>query len=76
MTAYKRRLGEHGQPLVHQHVINGWLVSYNPDDSRYHVAVDEPYAGSAAMFTEYRNAVQWAKKHIVTQERRTAAGLV
>lgn len=76
MTAYKRRLDEHGQPLVHQHVINGWLVSYNPDDKRYHVAVDEQYAGSAATFTEYRNAVQWAKKHNVTPERRKQAGLV
>lgn len=73
-TAYRRIMND-GEPAINQHAINGWFISWNPDDQKYHVAIDAPYASSAAVFSEYRNAVQWAKKHPVTSERKQQAGI-
>lgn len=75
-TPHRVKRDKDGTPSINQHVINGWAITHNPDDGRFHVAVNEQYASSAATFTELRNAVQWARTHQVTPERRTAAGLV
>lgn len=52
-----------GTPSIDQHIINGWAVTYNPDDERFHVARPKPFAPTAARFREMRNAVSWAKGH-------------
>lgn len=50
------------EPAVSQPRVNGWNISWNPDDQRWYVcAADDGIA--AATFRERRNAIQYAKKH-------------
>lgn len=62
MHGYRRRMDEDGSPLVDQHVINGWVVTWNPDDGRYYVD-RRGEAGDSRVFKEFRNAVYYAKTH-------------
>jgi hypothetical protein len=52
-------------PRIDQPCINGWYITWNPDDARYYVAPN--YDGvAAATFGGVRgwsNTVQWAKNH-------------
>ena len=50
-----------GQPAVTQATVNGWPITWNPDDERFHVQrLDRTSAGT---FKELRNARQYAKMH-------------
>lgn len=46
-----------GEPCIDQHEINGWCITWNPDDARYYVQRGE----ATATFKEFRNAVQYAR---------------
>lgn len=53
-----------GEPMVDQPTVNGHAISWNPDDGRYYVHPAEDRATPAiATFKEFRNAVQYAKRH-------------
>ena len=48
------------EPAVTQGECNGWMLSWNPDDGKFHVGdVNE----TKARFAEWRNAVQYARTH-------------
>lgn len=55
-----------GQPTVRQPPVNGWDISYNPDDRRWYVARPrQGFPGELEFisdFAERRNAVAFAKK--------------
>lgn len=59
MQGYKRIIHA-GQPAITQAVINGWQLTWNPDDKRYYLEAGERKQPN---FKDYRNAVQYAKKH-------------
>jgi hypothetical protein len=44
---------------VTQYTINGWELTYNPDDDKYYVIRD----GKTAVFGRWANAVYYAKTH-------------
>ena len=50
---------------VRQPMVNGYDISYNPDDDRWYVAriVRGDELEFLANFAERRNAVQYAKRH-------------
>lgn len=56
-----------GTPAVRQPPVNGWDISYNPDDGRWYVA--RPVRGGelefVADYAERRNAVAYARGHEV-----------
>jgi len=47
------------EPCVDQGTLNGWHMSWNPDDGRYYVED----ATGARTFKDWRNAIQYARKH-------------
>lgn len=51
------------EPAVTQAAVNGWQLSWNPDDKRWYV--ERPDVTAAAAFKEFRNATNWARKHKV-----------
>lgn len=55
---------EDGSIRVDQGVINGWYMSYNPDDNRFYVS-EHPDSTDAKVFRLWRNAMQYARKHTV-----------
>ena len=54
-----------GGIAVRQPAVNGWDISYNPDDGRWYVArrVRGDELEFVANFAERRNALQYAKTH-------------
>jgi hypothetical protein len=58
---YKAVMNGH-EPAVRQPPLNGWDMSWNPDDGRWYVS--EPVnLITRATFRELRNAAQFARKH-------------
>lgn len=59
------------EPAVDQETINGWPISWNPDDNRFYVEIPEEVAGArgvaAAMFNSalkgWHNTLYWARRH-------------
>ena len=51
-----------GEPDVTQTPINGWDISYNPDDNMFHVANPRTLE-TFARYSDMRNARQWARAH-------------
>lgn len=49
-----------GEPAVIQDPINGFELSWNPDDARFYV---EKAGETKATFNAWRNAVYFAKTH-------------
>lgn len=49
------------EPNVDQGILNGWHLSWNPDDGRFYVG-DEGGIG-VATFKRWTNAVYYAKRH-------------
>ena len=49
------------EPRVRQENLNGWFLSWNPDDRRFYVGGSTGVA--KATFRDWRNAVQWARTH-------------
>ena len=49
------------EPAVIQPSVNGWQMSWNPDDGRWYVEDRNDVA--VATFKDRRNAIQYAKKH-------------
>lgn len=58
---YRIKKESNGEPCVNQHRVNGWNITWNPDDTRFYLERGDWRTG--ATFKELRNAVQWAKKH-------------
>lgn len=57
------------EPQVTQPSVNGWDISWNPDDSRWYVCrPGDPAA--VGTFKERRNAIQYAKTHEVTGDQK------
>ena len=60
-----------GRLAVSQPSVNGWDISYNPDDARWYVA--RPRAGFPGElefvrdYKERRNAIQFARRHSTTE---------
>lgn len=54
-----------GTPTVRQPSVNGWDISYNPDDGRWYVAriVRNDELEFVANYAERRNALAYARKH-------------
>jgi hypothetical protein len=52
------------EPRVDQGYVNGWFMSYNPDDNRFYVS-QHPNSDHARTFREWRNAVRYARTHTV-----------
>ena len=51
-------------PDVTQTPVNGWGMTFNPDDGRWYVHHPDDEAGCAhATFAERRNALQYARTH-------------
>ena len=48
------------EPAVIQNPLNGWNMSWNPDDGRYYM--EYPDGTAAGTFKDWRNAVQFAKR--------------
>ena len=59
---YKRHMGSDGKPLVDQHTIGQWRITWNPDDAMYYVNSLSD-VGNSRVFKEFRNAVYYAKTH-------------
>ena len=51
-----------GEPAVDQGQLNGWWISWNPDDGRWYVSERDDGVASAT-FGEMRNARRWARTH-------------
>jgi hypothetical protein len=49
------------EPEVDQGIVNGWHLSWNPDDGRFYVG-DEDGVG-VATFKQWNNAVYYARTH-------------
>ena len=54
-----------GTPTVSQPSVNGWDISYNPDDGRWYVArtVRDDELEFRANYAERRNALTYARTH-------------
>lgn len=50
-----------GELAIEQLSVNGWPITWNPDDSRFHV--ERLDRTSAAAFKELRNARTYARTH-------------
>jgi glutamate/tyrosine decarboxylase-like PLP-dependent enzyme len=50
-----------GLVAVEQTPVNGWAISFNPDDDRFYVHNAD--GSTAATFTALRNARQYARGH-------------
>ncbi len=55
------------EPMIDQGIINGWNMSWNPDDNRYYVAriVRGDELEFVANYNAWRNAVQYARTHSI-----------
>jgi hypothetical protein len=49
------------EPAITQPPMNGWDISWNPDDNRWYVCGND--AVTVATFKERRNAMQYARTH-------------
>lgn len=59
--AQAQRLRLNGrEPDVEQGMVNGFGLSWNPDDERFYVVRGED---TVATFREFRNAVRYARTH-------------
>ena len=63
MTAHYLEWND-AEPCVDQGIVNGWNMSYNPDDNRFYVSPNED-STDARTFKEWRNAVRYARTHSV-----------
>jgi hypothetical protein len=61
-TTKTRAVMNGNEPAVIQPSINGWTISWNPDDNRWYVQSGDDVR---ATFRERRNAVQYARTHKV-----------
>ena len=52
-----------GEPCIDQGIIHGRLITWNPDDGRFHVLSTDGSGVSAATFKDFRNTVQYARTH-------------
>ena len=59
--SHKLQRISNGEPDVDQGCINGYELSFNPDDNRFYVTDSD--GGTVATFKEFRNAVQWSRNH-------------
>ena len=58
------RLEMHGdEPMVRQPRLNGWVMSWNPDDDLFYI--ETPAGIVRKKFKHWRNAVAWARDHAV-----------
>lgn len=60
MAGYRLSKLANGEPAVDQGVLNGKILSWNPDDGRFYVNNGDEVL---ATFKDWRNAVYYAKKH-------------
>lgn len=51
---------QNGLPTVSQPSVNGWIISWNPDDERWYINHPKTHE-TIANFKERRNAIQFAK---------------
>ena len=64
--AVKIKRHENGLIAVEQSTVNGFEISFNPDDDRYYVSKREPIyndAETVATFNRMNNAVYYARTH-------------
>ena len=57
---HRRRRDARGEPLVDQGILNGFSLSWNPDDDRYYIQRGED---TVAAFRHWRNATTYARRH-------------
>jgi len=51
------------EPAIVQPCVNGWPISWNPDDGRWYVEVPGASGIAVATFKDRRNAMQYARQH-------------
>jgi hypothetical protein len=51
------------EPAVDQPDVNGWAISWNPDDGRWYIERPNVRGPAVATFKDRRNAVRYAKTH-------------
>lgn len=51
------------EPSVVQPCVNGWPISWNPDDGRWYVEAPDTPVVAVATFKDRRNAMQYARNH-------------
>lgn len=59
---YRIRKDADGSTSVEQHEINGWTITWNPDDRRFYVSRGTDGVATAT-FSRWSNAVYYAKNH-------------
>lgn len=52
------RKTDQGKIAVDQGIINGWFLTYNPDDSRFYICEQNNGADPVATFKHHHNAVR------------------
>lgn len=65
LSATPMQKDQNDQPMIDQHTIGKYIISYNPDDNRFHVStIDNIY--SIATFANnkagYANMLYWIRK--------------
>jgi hypothetical protein len=53
------------EPAIVQPCVNGWSISWNPDDGRWYVEIPGEPRAVVATFKERHNAMQYARTHEV-----------
>ncbi len=51
------------EPAINQPAVNGWAISWNPDDDRWYVERPDALGVAVATFKDRRNAIQYARTH-------------
>lgn len=58
------RMTPSGAIAVNQEPVNGWDISYNPDDGRFYVHARDENHTVHSIVKELRNARQYARTHM------------
>ena len=70
------RLEADGRIAIQQETVNGWPISWNPDDGRFYVHNLDEDQTTAGTFTLLRNARYWAKTHNVAERHQASLNWV
>ena len=58
------RVHANGNIAVEQESVNGWDISYNPDDARFYVHRPDAEGTIEKTYNTLRNARQYARTHL------------
>jgi hypothetical protein len=52
-----------GEPKIDQGQLNGWFLTWNPDDDRFYVSPEDDGV-AVATFARFTNATRYARTHV------------